>query len=112
MTRGFEPVLLLIILVNPVIAGTFYRILPNLRAVAHQKKVLVHVRSKFECAVTCRRDENCVLANYGSEDFVCELISVDGGLSHFSEESTGDWQIFGKYVGRTFNCLNSKVLFS
>ena len=111
MSRVFVPELLSIILVIPVVTGTFYRILPNVRAVAQQKKILVQVRSKFECAVMCKRDENCVLANYESEDFVCELMSEEDGLSHFSEESTGNWQTFGKHVGRTFNCLNTNVLF-
>ena len=41
-----------------------------------------------------------MIANFGSEDFVCELVSVESGLSQFSADSTGQWQTLGELVGR------------
>ena len=99
--------LLLIYLVIPVITGTFYRMLPNIRVVA-QHNTILRVRSHFECAVMCKREDNCVLANYGGDHFVCELMSIEGGISQFSEDSTRNWQTLGKHVGISVICIYSE----
>ena len=91
--------MLVIHLVISVTTGTFYRILPDVRAVAKHNKI-ARVRSKFECTSICKSDQTCVIANFGSEDFVCELMSVEGGLSQLSADSTGKWQTLGELVGR------------
>ena len=105
LTLRFLPQLLVVNLIIPVITGTFYRILPDVRAVA-QRSTSVRIRSKFECAIMCKSDETCVMANFGSEDFVCELMPVEGVLSQFSADSTGKWQTLGKLGGRRSSYIN------
>ena len=58
--------------------------------------VRVRVRSQVECAIICERVQTCVIAKYGGEDSDCELMSVEDGMSHFSQYLTGKWQTLGR----------------
>ena len=100
-SRSYPITVTFISLVIPLIigqTGTYYYSHRNLRTLA-ENNITVPARSKLECAIICKSDENCVTANYGisnENNSICELMSIESQVSGFSTETSGNWHTLGK----------------
>ena len=100
-TMGYPITVTLISLVIPLIIGqteTYYYSHQNLRTLA-ENNITVPARSKLECAIICKNDENCVTANYGKsndKNSICELMSIESQVSGLSTETSCKWHTLGR----------------
>ena len=82
------------------IIETQHNILKHSRAEAGQSRIF-YVRSKLQCAISCKSDESCVMANFAiinERALICDVISVSSAVSHLS--TTEQWQTISKIICR------------